>query len=126
MAAIVTLLLPAQSAWLLQLPVNFSTGGTPKLDQHMESDNLSRIKAALVEALAPTSIHIIDESHLHVGHIKAARLQAGTHYRITIVSEAFTGKARIERHRMVNRILRREFSAGLHALAIEAKAPEEE
>jgi BolA family transcriptional regulator, general stress-responsive regulator len=100
-----------------------------KLDQHMESNTVSRIKAALEGALTPVSIHITDESHLHIGHVGAARRQVGaslgTHYRISIVSEAFKGKARIERHRMVNRILRPEFGAGLHALAIEAKAPGE-
>lgn len=95
----------------------------------MESNSVRRIKAALEEALTPVSIHIIDESHLHIGHVEKARRQGGasvgTHYRISIVSEAFKGKARVERHRMVNCILRPEFGAGLHALAIEAKAPGE-
>jgi BolA protein len=90
-----------------------------------------RIKAKLLAALAPASIEVSDESHRHAGHAHAAirpgtAAQAGgTHFSIKVVSDAFKGKSRIERHRAINHILRDEFAAGVHALAIEAKAPGE-
>ncbi len=48
-----------------------------------------------------------------------------THLRVRVVSEAFRGKSRIDRHRLVNGLLAGEIAGGLHALAIDAKAPGE-
>ncbi|MET0873707.1 MAG: BolA family protein, partial [Pseudolabrys sp.] len=48
-----------------------------------------------------------------------------THYRVYIVSDAFKGKTRIERHRMINQSLAAELAGGVHALAIHASAPGE-
>jgi BolA protein len=48
-----------------------------------------------------------------------------THVRVVVVAEAFQGKSRLERHRLVNDLLNNEMSAGLHALAIVPKAPGE-
>ena len=48
-----------------------------------------------------------------------------THLRVRVVAPDFTGKSRIERHRMVNGLLQGEIAKGLHAIAIEAKAPGE-
>ncbi len=54
------------------------------------------------------------------------RLPAGeTHYRVYIVSQAFVGKGRLERHRMVNALLADELAAGVHALALKTLAPGE-
>jgi BolA protein len=65
-----------------------------------------------------------DESHQHAGH--AGHREGGqTHYRVYIVAEAFKGKTRIERHRMINTTLSDELAAGVHALAIHAAAPGE-
>lgn len=89
------------------------------------------IRAKLQAAFAPVSLEVIDESHKHAGHAHAvmrpgvAAKTGGTHYRIKVVSDAFKGKSRIERHRAVNDLLRAEFEGGVHALAIEAKTPEE-
>jgi BolA protein len=83
-----------------------------------------RIAAALTEALLPIRLEIVDESDRHAGH-SSARPGGETHYRLHIVSPAFVGKSRIERHRMVNALLAAEFTSGLHALAIAAAAPEE-
>ena len=63
-----------------------------------------------------------DESHQHAGHA-GSRPGGETHYRVYIVSEAFQGKSRIERHRMVNTALAQELAGGVHALAIHASAP---
>jgi BolA protein len=99
----------------------------------MQSDTgtADHIKAKLQAALAPVCIEVIDESHKHAGHAhvtadagKAAKA-GGTHFHIKIVSDAFRDKARIERHRLINGLLQAEFAAGVHALAIDAKAPGE-
>jgi BolA protein len=82
------------------------------------------IEDKLSKAFALTRIEVVDESHLHEGHA-GSRPGGQTHYRVYIVSEAFRGKSRIDRHRMVNDILRAELQGGVHALAIHARAPDE-
>jgi BolA protein len=82
------------------------------------------IAEKLTKAFAPVRLEVIDESHQHEGHA-GSRPGGETHYRVHIVSEAFHGKSRIERHRMVNDALSAELKAGVHALAIHAGAPDE-
>ena len=82
------------------------------------------ITKKLTDAFAPESLRVEDESHLHAGHA-GHRPGGQTHYRVYIVSDAFRGKSRIDRHRLVNGALAAELSAGLHALAIHAAAPGE-
>jgi len=78
----------------------------------------------LTEAFAPQSLKVEDESHQHAGH--AGHREGGqTHFRIYIVSQAFKGKTRLERHRMINGILSDELAGDVHALAIHAAAPGE-
>lgn len=82
------------------------------------------ITATLEARLDPTRLTVEDESHQHIGH--AGWREGGeTHFRIDVVSRAFEGKTRVERHRMVNAALAGAFERGLHALAIQAKAPGE-
>jgi BolA family transcriptional regulator, general stress-responsive regulator len=83
-----------------------------------------RIEARVAEALAPTEIDVIDESDRHAGHA-GSRPGGETHYRLRVVSARFSGLNRVARHRLVNETLKEEFSDGLHALAIEARAPGE-
>jgi BolA protein len=84
-----------------------------------------RIAEKLTSAFAPAALEVIDESELHHGH--AGWREGGeTHFRVKIVSEAFTGKGRVDRHRMVNAALADELNAGVHALAVSAKAPGED
>ena len=78
----------------------------------------------LEAAFAPQRLDVIDESHRHEGHA-GHRPGGQTHFRIHIVSEAFQGKSRIERHRLVNQALADELKGGVHALAIHAAAPGE-
>jgi BolA family transcriptional regulator, general stress-responsive regulator len=90
-----------------------------------------RIVAALQTALAPVALEVIDESDKHAGHAhvvarSGSALNSGeTHFRVKVVSAAFQGKSRIERHRTINALLSGELAAGVHALAIDAKAPGE-
>ena len=82
------------------------------------------ITTKLRAAFAPESVRVEDESHLHEGH--AGHKPGGqTHFRVYIVSPAFEGKSRIERHRMINATLSEELAGSVHALAIKAQAPGE-
>jgi BolA family transcriptional regulator, general stress-responsive regulator len=78
----------------------------------------------LREAFSPESLDVSDESHLHEGHA-GHRPGGETHFRVYIVSPAFEGKSRIERHRMINSALAAELAGSVHALAIQAQAPGE-
>ena len=78
----------------------------------------------LRETFAPESLDVIDESHLHEGHA-GHRPGGETHFRVYIVSQAFQGKSRVERHRMINATLASELAGSVHALAIHAQAPGE-
>ena len=78
----------------------------------------------LREAFSPESLEVQDESHLHEGHA-GHRAGGETHFRVYIVSEAFKGKSRVERHRMINAVLSAELAETVHALALHAKAPGE-
>lgn len=84
---------------------------------------LARVRIALAE-LSPIVLELEDESHRHEGHggYRAGHL---THLRVRIVAEAFRGQGRLARHRVVNGLLAGEIARGLHALAIEARAPGE-
>src|SRR5437879_13436315 len=78
----------------------------------------------LREAFSPESLEVRDESHQHEGHA-GHRAGGQTHFRVYIVSEAFRGKSRIERHRMINATLAGELEGSVNALAIHANAPGE-
>jgi BolA family transcriptional regulator, general stress-responsive regulator len=82
------------------------------------------ITQKLTKAFTPESLSVIDESSQHAGHA-GHRPGGETHFRLYIVSEAFRGKSRLDRHRMINQTLADELAAGIHALAIHAAAPGE-
>jgi BolA protein len=84
----------------------------------------SRIEEKLKEAFHPESLSVVDESHMHKGHA-GARPGGETHFRVTLVSDAFAGKSRVERHRMVNSVLADELAGPVHALAVQPSAPGE-
>ncbi|MGD0420755.1 MAG: BolA family protein [Xanthobacteraceae bacterium] len=82
------------------------------------------ITEKLRKAFTPESLRVEDESHRHEGHA-GHRPGGETHFRLYIVSEAFRGKSRIERHRMINATLAGELKGTVHALAIHAAVPGE-
>lgn len=84
-------------------------------------DNITK---KLTDAFAPSSLTVTDESHLHAGHM-GHRPEGETHFRVNIVSEAFEGKSRIDRHRMVNGVLAAELAGTVHALAVKAQTASE-
>ncbi|MDP3295332.1 MAG: BolA family protein [Nevskia sp.] len=83
---------------------------------------VDNIRKTLVATLAPVHLDIDDDSHRHAGHVGA---KGGGHYRVFIVSEKFSGRSLIARHRMVYEALADQMKGDIHALSIVAKAPEE-
>ncbi|MBL8566066.1 MAG: BolA family transcriptional regulator [Hyphomicrobiaceae bacterium] len=84
----------------------------------------ARMREKLMLGLEPTRLDIVNESEMHAGH----RSSPGTgesHFRILVVSAAFTGKSRVDRHRMVNELLADELAGRVHALALKTYAPNE-
>ena len=82
------------------------------------------IESKLKTALNPIALSVVDESHLHAGHI-GARPQGESHFRVEIVSESFAGISRVARQRMVYGLLGDELATDIHALALVTKAPGE-
>jgi BolA protein len=75
-------------------------------------------------ALRPTRLDVINESELHAGH-RSSPGTGDSHFRILVVSDVFSGKSRIERHRLINDLLKDELAGGIHALALSPLAPGE-
>ena len=82
------------------------------------------IRDKLTYALHPVALEIIDESHLHAGHA-GAREGGESHFRVKIVSDAFSGHGRVARQRMVYQALAAELAGGVHALSVTAQTPDE-
>ncbi|WP_417346165.1 BolA family protein [Ferrimonas sp.] len=78
------------------------------------------IEAKVSQALAPTHLEVINESHMH-----RTPKDAETHFKVVVVSEEFQGKRLLARHRSINDLLQAEFEAGLHALALHTYTPQE-
>ena len=81
------------------------------------------IRAALERALSPVSLDIEDESHRHAGH--AGARDGRGHFRVDIVSAAFEGLAPLARHRAVYAAVGDLMTTDIHALAIQARTPNE-
>src|SRR3954467_9421222 len=78
-----------------------------------------RIQSKLTSALAPTQLQIDDDSARHHGHAGAAPDGMGeTHFNVAVESEAFTGKSRVVRQRMVYALLAEELKERVHALSL--------
>ncbi len=82
------------------------------------------IKVKLTSAFAPEHLAVIDDSHKHQGH-GGWREGGETHFNVEITSDAFSGKSRVDRQRMVHEVLAAELADRVHALSIRAKAPKE-
>jgi BolA protein len=83
-----------------------------------------QIREKLKSAFAPEALEVVNESHRHAGHAGSPGT-GESHFSIKVVSAAFAGKSRLERHRMVNAALAEELAGKIHALAVNALAPEE-
>jgi len=83
-----------------------------------------RITTLLARELAPIYMDLVDDSAKHAGH-SGAQPGGQTHYSLTIKADCFSKLNKIQRHQMIYALLADEFKTGLHALAIDAKTPDE-
>jgi BolA family transcriptional regulator, general stress-responsive regulator len=86
------------------------------------NDREAKMRACLA-VLDPLQLEIIDESHKHAGH--AGARDGGGHYVLRIVAAQFAGKTTVARHRMIYSILGDLMKREIHALTIQALAPDE-
>ncbi len=82
------------------------------------------IEDKLRRVFSPAALRVIDESHLHAGHV-GARPAGETHFRIEITAAAFAGQPRVARHRLIYDALADELAGPVHALALVTRAPGE-
>jgi stress-induced morphogen len=82
------------------------------------------IREKLAQAFTPVALEVVNDSHHHADHASSPGT-GESHFSVKVVSAAFDGKSRVERHRMVNAVLAEELSGKIHALAITALAPGE-
>jgi BolA family transcriptional regulator, general stress-responsive regulator len=83
------------------------------------------IRTKMTERFTPIRLEISDESYRHAGH-EGARPEGETHFSITIVSAAFIGRNRVDRHRLVYETLAEELATRVHALSLTTLAPTED
>jgi BolA protein len=88
----------------------------------MSAQVMAQLRSALEQAFAPTTLEILDDSAAHAGHEGS---RAGGHYRVTVVAEAFRGRSRLERHRLVYGAVAPLFQGAVHALNVVARTPDE-
>ena len=88
----------------------------------MSGDRVERIEAALRQAFSPSKLQIKDQSHLHAGH--AGAQDGRGHYAVTSVAEAFANQRPLARHRMIYDALGSLMETDIHALRINASAPD--
>lgn len=79
----------------------------------------------LEDGLSPSRLVITDDSHRHAGHA-GHHPDGESHFSITVVSAAFAGKSRVDRHRMVNALLAEELAERVHAMALTTLTPDED
>ncbi|KAF5295059.1 hypothetical protein FQA39_LY13210 [Lamprigera yunnana] len=78
------------------------------------------IKHKLSTNLNAIHLDVINESYMH-----NVPKGAETHFKVIVVSEKFNGLSLIKRHRLVNDLLKEEFSEGIHALSLDTKTPDQ-
>lgn len=81
----------------------------------MSAASVDDIRQLLEQAFNPTSLAVIDEGHLHIGHAG----EGSGHFRVRIASAAFADKSRVQQHQMVYAAVAELMGHGIHALAIE-------
>lgn len=81
------------------------------------------LRECLEQALHPTALDVVDESHLHAGH--AGARDGRGHFRVRVVSQRFAGQKPLARHRLVYQAVGELMTTDIHALSIQALTPEE-
>jgi BolA family transcriptional regulator, general stress-responsive regulator len=95
---------------------------TPITAPTTAEERMQKIRQRLNDALQPQSLEVMDEGHLHRGH-EGAKDGRG-HFRLKIVSPLFAGKSMVQRHRLVYQAMGELMQTDIHALAIDAAAPD--
>lgn len=83
-------------------------------------NRIPEIRERIEAALNPTQLEIIDDSHKHIGHAGAAG--GGGHYTVKISSAVFSGKSRLEQHRLIYAALGELMDREIHALRIKVSS----
>ena len=92
------------------------------IDPVSAASRVERIRALVQDSLHPVRLEIRDDSAAHAGHAGGG---GKGHFYVRIVSEVFSGKSLVERHRLVHDVLAALMETDIHALALSTKAPEE-
>ena len=87
----------------------------------MTADRVDAIRETLTLELAPETLEIEDESHMHVGHTGAK--DGRGHFRVTITSKAFEGLTNVQRHQLVYTALGELMRTDIHALSLSTNPP---
>ncbi|KAM8920689.1 bolA-like protein 1 [Pelodytes ibericus] len=103
-----------------RIPWTFLTVQYPRLHSNMDKPVEISIRSKLAQSLGPSHLEVINESHMH-----AVPKGSETHFKVLVVSETFSGKSLIQRHRLVNELLKEELAGPVHALSIQAKTPQQ-
>eukprot|EP00128_Syssomonas_multiformis_P002852 Colp12_sorted_trinity150504_noHs@32461 len=109
-------MLSAISSSLKTSPV--TVGSFTRLVRTMAGPVQEKIKAKLAEAFEPSHLEVLNESYMH-----SVPKGSETHFKVVVVSNKFESAQLIQRHRMVNKVLKEELASGVHALSIHAKTP---
>lgn len=96
--------------------------GQPPASSAAAGVTAAELEAVLRQSLQPDALVVRDDSHLHAGHAGA---REGRHFAVRIVAPAFAGLSRVGRHRLVYDAAAALMTRGIHALAIDARAPGE-
>ncbi len=86
-------------------------------------DRVAAITECIERSFDTDQLLVKDQSHLHAGHAGAASGMG--HFAVTVVSSAFAGLSTIKRHRMIYDAVGELMKTDIHALSIEARAPNE-
>jgi len=82
----------------------------------------STIEEKLTQELNPEFLEVINQSHEHAGHLHG---KTDSHFKVTIVSSAFTDVRPVARHQIIYKILAEEMNNPVHALVLQTFTREE-
>lgn len=88
----------------------------------MSTDRVTAIEGILTETFSPSHLLVKDQSHLHAGH--AGARDGRGHFDVDIISDTFAGLRPLARHRLIYDALGSLMETDIHALRINAKAPD--
>eukprot|EP00079_Xenopus_tropicalis_P029574 XP_012825074.1 PREDICTED: bolA-like protein 1 [Xenopus tropicalis] len=103
-----------------RIPWTLATLPYSRSQLYMERPVENAIRSKLTETLKPSHLEVLNESYMH-----AVPKGSETHFKVVVVSESFLGKSLIQRHRLVNELLKDELAGPVHALSIQAKTPQQ-